>query len=189
VDFLSSLSGLLYYPTEHLAWATDLKILPFKSSSTLWNFCTVLWITSLVSSCVRSLFTLWQTGQEIKSLSNEQQLSSEIDVTQAQVSTFTAPKPRCGSDGGSGRKRGTFQERSSPNQNSATRLRVLRSLYTRAAVGVVQSLSDLVMAVHFLPRGVLWGGRLSTVLVGLFGTLSSLIGLYKILPHTSTRTV
>ncbi|CAI8018774.1 Peroxisomal membrane protein 11C [Geodia barretti] len=34
-DFLSSLSGLLYYPTEHLAWATDLKILPFKSSSTL----------------------------------------------------------------------------------------------------------------------------------------------------------
>ena len=84
----------------------------------------------------------------------------------------------------------TFQERSSVNGNGGgARLRVLQGLYRRAALSLVQSLSDLVMAVHFLPRGLLWGGRLSTLLVGLCGTASSLLGLYKILPHNSTRTL
>lgn len=41
------------------------------------------------------------------------------------------------------------------------------------------NLADLANAVHWLPQGVLWGGRFPPWLVGLMGTISSLLSIYQ----------
>ena len=48
-----------------------------------------------------------------------------------------------------------------------------------AVLVLLQSLSDLINAVHWLPDGILWSGKLSPFCVGLFGTVSSVIRLYN----------
>ena len=44
---------------------------------------------------------------------------------------------------------------------------------------VLSNLADLANAVHWLPPGVLWAGRFPQWLVGLLGTLSSLLSVYQ----------
>ncbi|KAE8631992.1 hypothetical protein XENTR_v10001385 [Xenopus tropicalis] len=44
---------------------------------------------------------------------------------------------------------------------------------------IISCLSDLVNAVHWMPHGFLWGGSSPIWLVGLMGTISSLIGIYQ----------
>ena len=48
-----------------------------------------------------------------------------------------------------------------------------------AVLTLFQSLSDLINAVHWLPNGTLWSGKLSLFWVGLLGTVSSIIRLYS----------
>ncbi|KAG8594365.1 hypothetical protein GDO81_001166 [Engystomops pustulosus] len=44
---------------------------------------------------------------------------------------------------------------------------------------IISCLSDLVNAIHWMPTGFLWGGSSPTWLVGLMGTISSMIGIYQ----------
>ncbi|NP_001090009.1 peroxisomal biogenesis factor 11 gamma S homeolog [Xenopus laevis] len=44
---------------------------------------------------------------------------------------------------------------------------------------IISCLSDLFNAIHWMPSGFLWGGSSPTWLVGLMGTISSLIGIYQ----------
>ena len=44
---------------------------------------------------------------------------------------------------------------------------------------IVQGLCDLSIAIHWMPKGFLWGDKLPPAWWGLFGTVSSVIGLYK----------
>ena len=55
----------------------------------------------------------------------------------------------------------------------------LRGQRHLAVLTIVQCLSDMFNAVHWMPPGFLWGGTFSKAMVGLFGTVSSLIDLYK----------
>ena len=169
-DLLSTLSGLLYYPTEHIAWAADLKILPIKSNL-LWNFSIILWMISLISSCVHHMVTLWRVSKEIRTLQR-----------QVQVQSSSTPPQSGSSRNGNGRKRVTFQDEAIAT-SSETRLRVLRRMHFQSAVSLLKSMCDMMNAVHWLPSGVLWSEKLPTVLVGVFGTTSSLLGLYQILPQ------
>ena len=45
---------------------------------------------------------------------------------------------------------------------------------------LVKNGADLVMAVNWLPAGMLWAGKLSPAKNALFGTVSSLVGLYTL---------
>ncbi|KAM4710217.1 peroxisomal membrane protein 11C [Discoglossus pictus] len=45
-------------------------------------------------------------------------------------------------------------------------------------LSIISSLSDLVNAIHWMPPGFLWGGQSPVWLVGLMGSISSLIGIY-----------
>ena len=40
-------------------------------------------------------------------------------------------------------------------------------------------MGDLVQAIHYLPNGFLWSGKLEKWHIGLLGTLTSLISLYQ----------
>ncbi|CAK6445157.1 unnamed protein product [Pipistrellus nathusii] len=46
-------------------------------------------------------------------------------------------------------------------------------------VTVLSNLADLANAVHWLPPGFLWAGRFPPWLVGLLGTISSLLGVFQ----------
>lgn len=45
---------------------------------------------------------------------------------------------------------------------------------------IAQNVCDLILAVFWMPPGFLWAGKLPPTWWGLLGTISSLIGLYKI---------
>ena len=44
---------------------------------------------------------------------------------------------------------------------------------------LVENLCNLSLAIFWMPKGFLWGGKLSSLWWGFFGTVSSLISLYK----------
>ncbi|XP_065278049.1 peroxisomal membrane protein 11C isoform X2 [Emys orbicularis] len=46
-------------------------------------------------------------------------------------------------------------------------------------LSILSSMADLSNAVHWLPPGFLWAGQFPPWLVGLMGTISSLIGVYQ----------
>jgi len=47
----------------------------------------------------------------------------------------------------------------------------------RELLSILSSMADLANAVHWMPPGFLWAGRFPNWLVGLMGSISSLIGL------------
>ena len=80
------------------------------------------------------------------------------------------------------KKHVTFEDQKS---GSGVRERTLHRQRFYATLSLLQSLSDLMNAINWMPEGFLWSGKLSNFWVGLFGMISSLIGLYKILPSRS----
>nr|XP_057929276.1 peroxisomal membrane protein 11C isoform X2 [Doryrhamphus excisus] len=58
--------------------------------------------------------------------------------------------------------------------------RQLRKQMQRELLSVVGSVADLSNAIHWMPHGFLWAGRFPTWMVGLMGTISSLIGLIRL---------
>ncbi|CAE1178051.1 PEX11C [Acanthosepion pharaonis] len=54
---------------------------------------------------------------------------------------------------------------------------------------VLQNFTDLICAVHWLPPGRLWSGKLSHVTVGLLGSISSMIRLYHVYLQNSKKSM
>lgn len=46
-------------------------------------------------------------------------------------------------------------------------------------LSILMDTADLSNAIHWLPPGFLWAGKFPPWLVGLLGTISSLIGIYQ----------
>lgn len=44
---------------------------------------------------------------------------------------------------------------------------------------LLSNVADLANAIHWLPRGILWAGCFPPWLVGLLGTVSSLLSVYQ----------
>jgi peroxin-11C len=54
----------------------------------------------------------------------------------------------------------------------------------------VRCSSDLAQAIHYLPEGFLWAGKLEKWHIGVLGTVSSIISLYqacKTIIHQKTK--
>ena len=59
---------------------------------------------------------------------------------------------------------------------------LLRSRRRTELLSLLRNAADLVMAISFLPPGVgLWAGRLPPHTTAIFGTISSLVGLYTLI--------
>ncbi|XP_059486748.1 peroxisomal membrane protein 11C-like [Neocloeon triangulifer] len=63
-------------------------------------------------------------------------------------------------------------------QSDERRAATLRANQRGYLLLAIQATVDLGHAVHWLPEGFLWGGKVSTWKRGVLGTVSSLIGLY-----------
>uniref|UniRef100_H0V110 Peroxisomal biosis factor 11 gamma n=1 Tax=Cavia porcellus TaxID=10141 RepID=H0V110_CAVPO len=57
--------------------------------------------------------------------------------------------------------------------------RALEAQMRSEVLTLLSNLADLANAVHWLPPGVLWAGRFPPWLVGLMGTVSSLLSVYQ----------
>ena len=63
--------------------------------------------------------------------------------------------------------------------------KLMRQIKTNAnqqlnlVLDLVENLCNLGLAIFWMPKGFLWGGKLSSLWWGLLGTVSSLISLYK----------
>ena len=46
-------------------------------------------------------------------------------------------------------------------------------------LSIAKDWADLSIALHYWPKGWIWSDRLSTGQIGLYGTISSIISIYK----------
>ena len=170
-DVVSVFSSQLYYPLEHLAWAADNHLLPCIQSHWLWTVDVILWGVSLLVSCLQAVARIQSISRELKELGirSPSSVSSEGSATAGL------------------KRRVTFEDQRTAS--TKTRIRVLRHQRFAATLTVIETLSDLMNAVHWMPQGFLWAGKLTNVWVGLFGTVSSLIGLFKVLPVRPSLTI
>ncbi|XP_001520090.2 peroxisomal membrane protein 11C [Ornithorhynchus anatinus] len=58
--------------------------------------------------------------------------------------------------------------------------KVIQAQMKSEVLNLLSNLADLSNAIHWMPPGFLWAGRFPPWLVGLMGTISSLIGLYRV---------
>uniref|UniRef100_A0A146KQA3 Peroxisomal membrane protein 11C n=1 Tax=Lygus hesperus TaxID=30085 RepID=A0A146KQA3_LYGHE len=123
----------LYYPVEHIAWAADCKLLPFKSDR-WWTASSICWALSMYLMVLKSL--------------RHHRIIQNIRKNIAQM-------------------RGVSQEN----------IHALSTLQKNEMLTAIRCLLDLVHAVHWLPYGFLWAGKLKQWHIGILGILSSLISL------------
>lgn len=64
----------------------------------------------------------------------------------------------------------------------------LRGQMQGEVLSILSSMADLSNAIHWMPPGFLWAGRFPNWLVGLMGTISSLIGLIQMSAGDSDQT-
>lgn len=65
------------------------------------------------------------------------------------------------------------------SQLPRSKRRAMEARICSEVLTLLSNLADLANAVHWLPRGVLWAGRFPPWLVGLMGTISSILSIYQ----------
>jgi len=63
--------------------------------------------------------------------------------------------------------------------SSATQQSNIKMLLFSHVLTIVHNASDLVNAIHWLPKGFLWAGKLTPFQTGLFGLISSVVNIYR----------
>lgn len=74
----------------------------------------------------------------------------------------------------------------SHSQLPRSKRRAMEAKMWSEVLTLLSNLADLANAVHWLPPGVLWAGRFPPWLVGLMGTISSLLSMYQAARASST---
>ncbi|XP_007532898.1 peroxisomal membrane protein 11C [Erinaceus europaeus] len=137
VSVLGNAADQLYYPCEHLAWASDAGVLRLDSTR-WWTLSTAFWGLSLLLGVARSLWMVVKLRQKLRQ----------------PPETLIGRPPR------------------SPRK-------VLETQVLAELLSLLSNVADLAISVHWLPRGLLWSGRLPPWLLGLLGTISSLLTIYQ----------
>ncbi|OXB73115.1 UNVERIFIED_CONTAM: hypothetical protein H355_012040 [Colinus virginianus] len=163
LSVLCNVADQLYYPCEHVAWAADAGVV-VVGSQRWWAASTALWGLSLLLGILRSLRILYCLRRKLR-----QQKCPAL----AHGPTRPTLKPLQGQEPVT---RIVFVSSSTPSAQSHQKM---RAQVKAEVLTIVSNVADLSNAVHWLPPGVLWAGRFPPWLVGLLGTISSLIAIYQ----------
>uniref|UniRef100_A0A1B6CRJ8 Peroxisomal membrane protein 11C n=1 Tax=Clastoptera arizonana TaxID=38151 RepID=A0A1B6CRJ8_9HEMI len=131
---VSNILDQLYYPLEHVAWASDKKLLSVRSDK-WWTLSTICWVLSVYFCLIKSL----------RYLSVIRKHKSKLEV----------------------------------ERNVGIELAMASRLQLNEILTALRCTSDLIYAIHWLPSGILWSGKLSDLQVGALGTFSSIISLVQ----------
>ncbi|XP_019658058.2 peroxisomal membrane protein 11C isoform X2 [Ailuropoda melanoleuca] len=157
VSVLGNLADQLYYPCEHIAWAADARILRVDSAR-WWTLSTAFWGLSLLLGIARSLRMILMLRRRLR----------------GPAVAFTRYDP------GFCPEKGRHLPPSwGPCRLPRTKRRAMEAQVQSEVLTLLSNVADLANAVHWLPPGVLWAGRFPPWLVGLLGTVSSLLSVYQ----------
>ncbi|XP_019393911.1 PREDICTED: peroxisomal membrane protein 11C [Crocodylus porosus] len=81
------------------------------------------------------------------------------------------------------------QVRACTGESPQERLKRMKAQMKSEVLSILSSMADLSNAIHWLPPGFLWAGQFPPWLVGLMGTISSLIGVYQMYVGENAGTV
>lgn len=118
----SNLSCQIYYPLEHLAWLSDLKVIPY-SSGRLWDYALLCWV---IYSAIQLMQCLYKLRIILSDSSERKQKSIPLSL------------------------------------------------------GLLKYICDLLCGLHWIQCGPL-SNKLSNTVVGLLGTISSIVQLHHAL--------
>ncbi|KAJ9598379.1 hypothetical protein L9F63_010901 [Diploptera punctata] len=134
IGVLTNVADQLYFPLEHIAWASDQKIISVKSTP-WWTASTVCWAVSLYLGLLKAV--------------------RHMAILQGH--------------------RSCMESDCKMKLSEAELLLVQRNELLNA----FRCMGDLAQAIHYLPEGILWSGKLEKWHIGLLGTLTSVISLYQ----------
>ncbi|KAF3835264.1 hypothetical protein F7725_027822 [Dissostichus mawsoni] len=164
LSVLNNVADQLYYPCEHIAWAADAELIKVKSDK-WWVLSTVLWGSSLLLGILRSLRVLMLLKKTLNRCESDEGGTSSWMLA-------VRKKKKCPDE--------PVIVSCSPSQ--------LRRQMRGEILTILSSTVDLSNAVHWMPPGFLWAGRFPPWLVGLMGTISSLVGLIQMNAGDSEET-
>ncbi|KAJ8311771.1 hypothetical protein KUTeg_011126 [Tegillarca granosa] len=158
LDLATNLCNQLFYPVEHVAWLANKKII--SAEELKWIFGSlVIWAVSLAFEILKNIVRIFQIKRKLHTLYKQKRLETE-----------------------EGRNEITEQSELIKTQMYQQKAEMRTSYLT-----LIQSLSDFMNAINWMPPGFLWAGKLSKARSGMFGTISSLIMLYKVWPAKSMK--
>lgn len=149
LTLVGNVTGLVFFPIEHIAWAAENQILRIHSKP-WWNASIVCWVVMLITGLMKSLRSILILRYRRARLLKQKKLESP-DKGDASSTSYTQ-----------GMRDLAMQEQ--------TEFLLL-----------IKNSADFLNAIHFLPSGILWSGRLNTTQCGLFGTIASVAGLAVLL--------
>ncbi|XP_038079403.1 peroxisomal membrane protein 11C-like [Patiria miniata] len=151
----NNLMDQLFFPLEHIAWAADKKLINV-SSSPWWVLCIAAWGLSLSFSILRSVTMIMGLRRTRKKLEQEIQMEDPTGTASRQEST----------------------------QMEGQQITRLKQAERAHFLEILKHATDLCNAIHWMPPGFLWGGKLSNTTVGFMGTISSILYLRSVVQQT-----
>ncbi|KAH8382676.1 hypothetical protein KR009_004814 [Drosophila setifemur] len=149
----ANIVDLIYYPIEKVCWLAEHKIVDVKNADSWDNVNSIFWVLSVYLNLMRLVI-----------MSNKY-----YNFNYHLFSTFRTMR--------------NF----SLNQEKLNRTANLSDLDSKTVgkhrlemVSIARISLDFVHAVSTLPKGYLWGGKLTTFQVGAIGTISAGLGIYQI---------
>ncbi|XP_005109680.1 peroxisomal membrane protein 11C [Aplysia californica] len=155
LEVLSSLLNQAFYPSEHIAWLRQKKILDGLPTPML-LVGLFIWAVSLLVEIIKGLLKLRGLAMLALKLKKQRQLDKD----------------------GSG-------QGSSQNAEIKDNLKKLASERRDVLLLLAHSCCDLVNAVSWMPPGILWSQKLSPATNGVFGLIATTIMLYRNWPTTA----
>lgn len=153
LSLICNAANQLFFPVEHVAWAVDHKLLQLSGSG------SSRWWTAGIA--------LWAVSLAASILRS---LRSIYLLKQSCIKLHNQRNLESPIKGDAAGK--SFDQA----------LDDLHKQQINEFLNVIKNSSDFLNAINWLPKGFLWSGKMSLAQAGMCGTISSLIGLYQILP-------
>lgn len=151
-NVLQNVLYLIYYPCEHIAWASSLSLV--EADTLAWMYRSDwLWVFALIFaliSYIHQYIVASKEGAKLKTVLKNA-VKKDLDGKTSVASVID-------------------------------QLSIARAKKNRTLLNILQDGSDFMNAVNWLPAGYLWAEKFPTYLVGVFGVISSVCGIYKAWP-------
>ncbi|KAK3776419.1 hypothetical protein RRG08_023771 [Elysia crispata] len=159
LNFLSALLNQGFYPSEHIAWLRQKKIISGEPRPYL-LIGLFIWAASLTVELIKSLLKIHYINVQSVQLLKQKELDKSSEGDDA-----------------------------SSSQNAEIKKTLSRLSNERRDIGLLmlQTCCDLTNAVSWLPPGLLWAGSLSPRANAVFGMFATVIMLYRNWPPPNKR--
>ena len=168
LHLIQNIADTAYYPVEHVAFLIDMKLLRWRKGSARWwsNSC-LIWATSLLCSILLQFKKL---------------------VKGVLIPWLAQLKHKVKHHGGS--MDVSMRERSGealPVDQKKIKTIAMGDELREYLLPLVRDVCDFINAVGWGPPGLLWANRIPPKLVPLFGLLSSMISIHRIVNRERQR--